>query len=141
MKRRPPRSTRTDTLFPYTTLFRSVEGPLALLRFQVNQEPLDHTGIHVMGPDALTPAEDNTGPDLRDVMPQASAAGPGTLLSATRIDRLDAVTPGPAQRRGLQGLPRLHIDEPDAPPDEALSVLPGTFLETKVQVSVAFQDC
>src|SRR3546814_2087416 len=24
MRRRPPRSTRTDTLFPYTTLFRSV---------------------------------------------------------------------------------------------------------------------
>src|SRR3546814_18549260 len=24
MKRRPPRSTRTDTLFPYTTLFRSI---------------------------------------------------------------------------------------------------------------------
>src|SRR3546814_15099338 len=26
MKRRPPRSTRTDTLFPYTTLFRSPEA-------------------------------------------------------------------------------------------------------------------
>src|SRR3546814_1293533 len=26
MRRRPPRSTRTDTLFPYTTLFRSVKG-------------------------------------------------------------------------------------------------------------------
>src|SRR3546814_14719897 len=26
MIRRPPRSTRTDTLFPYTTLFRSVAG-------------------------------------------------------------------------------------------------------------------
>src|SRR3546814_20876117 len=26
MIRRPPRSTRTDTLFPYTTLFRSVTG-------------------------------------------------------------------------------------------------------------------
>src|SRR3546814_9706810 len=26
MIRRPPRSTRTDTLFPYTTLFRSDEG-------------------------------------------------------------------------------------------------------------------
>src|SRR3546814_2498320 len=25
MIRRPPRSTRTDTLFPYTTLFRSVQ--------------------------------------------------------------------------------------------------------------------
>src|SRR3546814_4777698 len=34
MIRRPPRSTRTDTLFPYTTLFRSGETPnphLALL--------------------------------------------------------------------------------------------------------------
>src|SRR3546814_8919903 len=27
MIRRPPRSTRTDTLFPYTPLFRAVEGP------------------------------------------------------------------------------------------------------------------
>src|SRR3546814_20784583 len=26
MIRRPPRSTRTDTLFPYTTLFRSEDG-------------------------------------------------------------------------------------------------------------------
>src|SRR3546814_8727243 len=26
MIRRPPRSTRTDTLFPYTTLFRSVQA-------------------------------------------------------------------------------------------------------------------
>src|SRR3546814_4711629 len=26
MIRRPPRSTRTDTLFPYTTLFRSTDG-------------------------------------------------------------------------------------------------------------------
>src|SRR3546814_8584348 len=26
MMRRPPRSTRTDTLFPYTTLFRSPQG-------------------------------------------------------------------------------------------------------------------
>src|SRR3546814_9784329 len=31
MIRRPPRSTRTDTLFPYTTLFRSLQGPLNLL--------------------------------------------------------------------------------------------------------------
>src|SRR3546814_17693499 len=31
MKRRPPRSTRTDTLFPYTTLFRSLLHPLPIL--------------------------------------------------------------------------------------------------------------
>src|SRR3546814_19771956 len=30
MKRRPPRSTRTDTLFPYTTRFRSVEDAVAV---------------------------------------------------------------------------------------------------------------
>src|SRR3546814_1646736 len=28
MIRRPPRSTRTDTLFPYTTLFRSSANPI-----------------------------------------------------------------------------------------------------------------
>src|SRR3546814_12246512 len=35
MLRRPPRSTRTDTLFPYTTLFRSQQraGHLSLLVF------------------------------------------------------------------------------------------------------------
>src|SRR3546814_3827591 len=32
MLRRPPRSTRTDTLFPYTTLFRSIKGPIALAK-------------------------------------------------------------------------------------------------------------
>src|SRR3546814_6246062 len=40
MIRRPPRSTRTDTLFPYTTLFRS---PIQLLDFEpraAHQVPL-----------------------------------------------------------------------------------------------------
>src|SRR3546814_4696853 len=32
MNRRPPRSNRTDTLFPYTTLFRSVIGAFYYLR-------------------------------------------------------------------------------------------------------------
>src|SRR3546814_11132329 len=33
MIRRPPRSTRTDTLFPYTTLFRSLKRIYSLSRF------------------------------------------------------------------------------------------------------------
>src|SRR3546814_6124554 len=33
MIRRPPRSTRTDTLFPYTTLFRSFLACVAALSF------------------------------------------------------------------------------------------------------------
>src|SRR3546814_15810667 len=45
MIRRPPRSTRTDTLFPYTTLFRSGgdilmgEGAADLLRLKLDQRP------------------------------------------------------------------------------------------------------
>src|SRR3546814_20148370 len=41
MIRQPPRSTRTDTLLPYTTLFRSrlVRDPLAMT-LRVRQEPL-----------------------------------------------------------------------------------------------------
>src|SRR3546814_1431906 len=35
MRRRPPRSTRTDTLFPYTTLFRSRRCGVKVLRFSV----------------------------------------------------------------------------------------------------------
>src|SRR6056297_3221496 len=38
MIRRPPRSTRTDTLFPYTTLFRSVTGMVISLPDE--REPL-----------------------------------------------------------------------------------------------------
>src|SRR3546814_18288635 len=38
MIRRPPRSTRTDTLFPYTTLFRSLFG--LILVFFILFEPL-----------------------------------------------------------------------------------------------------
>src|SRR3546814_12147922 len=37
MKRRPPRSTRTDTLFPYTTLFRSEDYRRAKWGFVARQ--------------------------------------------------------------------------------------------------------
>src|SRR3546814_3376937 len=35
MIRRPPRSTRTDTLFPYTTLFRSLSDACGITEFFV----------------------------------------------------------------------------------------------------------
>src|SRR3546814_9302069 len=37
MIRRPPRSTRTDTLFPYTTLFRSLRRAVRRLADQLHQ--------------------------------------------------------------------------------------------------------
>src|SRR3546814_1015372 len=50
MIRRPPRSTRTDTLFPYTTLFRSVHPRRARLvprlgrsvGEELRREPVEH---------------------------------------------------------------------------------------------------
>src|SRR3546814_5074707 len=38
MIRRPPRSTRTDTLFPYTTLFRSIKAVDQALRRGVGEQ-------------------------------------------------------------------------------------------------------
>src|SRR3546814_4688524 len=57
MIRRPPRSTRTDTLFPYTTLFRSIDaavdgdgngrhlayGTVAGLGFDLSDRSEEHT--------------------------------------------------------------------------------------------------
>src|SRR3546814_8345975 len=47
MIRRPPRSTRTDTLFPYTTLFRSRGPPGAVGEGAVRERPLQLPPRHV----------------------------------------------------------------------------------------------
>src|SRR3546814_6618947 len=50
MIRRPPRSTRTDTLFPYTTLFRSHAATEALVEI-ADRHPviLGEGAVHVAG--------------------------------------------------------------------------------------------
>src|SRR3546814_9272733 len=51
MIRRPPRSTRTDTLFPYTTLFRSDVGKAiqdvkgGKIDFKVDKTGIIHTSV------------------------------------------------------------------------------------------------
>src|SRR3546814_11636690 len=69
MRRRPPRSTRTDTLFPYTTLFRSEPGR-ARLRPRSAARGASHTVVRKRArPDAQRPAAglrvSEHGPDLR----------------------------------------------------------------------------
>src|SRR3546814_8070697 len=93
MRRRPPRSTRTDTLFPYTTLFRSV------FVFDLGvMDSLNALGIQPDGvPDAPYPEElqdladgaevqigSLTEPDL-DVIAERSEEHTSELQSLMRI--------------------------------------------------------
>src|SRR3546814_8422881 len=57
MIRRPPRSTRTDTLFPYTTLFRSVEQLASRHRRAAWCEIL-HTGPRLQFDFQIRPGDD-----------------------------------------------------------------------------------
>src|SRR3546814_7830140 len=51
MIRRPPRSTRTDTLFPYTTLFRSGPNLFDELRYLDHGEPGMDNSKRPLNPD------------------------------------------------------------------------------------------
>src|SRR3546814_8074762 len=53
MIRRPPRSTRTDTLFPYTTLFRSGLGTPATVRLFVDGKEVGKGDLPVTIPLSL----------------------------------------------------------------------------------------
>src|SRR3546814_3562157 len=53
MIRRPPRSTRTDTLFPYTTLFRSTSTELGFASSVISQSSANP---HVSSAAAITAA-------------------------------------------------------------------------------------
>src|SRR3546814_8948749 len=63
MIRRPPRSTRTDTLFPYTTLFRSRRYPARRLTPATPEAPPDarRDGASPMRPEDHPPATVHTG--------------------------------------------------------------------------------
>src|SRR3546814_17541759 len=73
---RPPRSTRTDTLFPYTTLFRSVSRthPVAAIR------PLIDAGQRVFGENRVQEAQTKW-PALRAASPDISLHLIGQLQS------------------------------------------------------------
>src|SRR3546814_11371491 len=70
MIRRPPRSTRTDTLFPYTTLFRS-RCPWEMLRFVPQREPLVHTAPIACVPLVARPPRGQPGHTGAQVTPEA----------------------------------------------------------------------
>src|SRR3546814_13431040 len=106
MIRRPPRSTRTDTLFPYTTLFRSAEG-----RHKDDErgpaiaEPMhEHAVRHVEGA-----ADQGHGADAdpeADVVRSLGVLVGGDLAHAARVAPCD----DPRQRVRLPVDPGRSID-------------------------------
>src|SRR3546814_12914945 len=82
MIRRPPRSTRTDTLFPYTTLFRSdpafIQDSADVVRMNPRHRKTDDTG-------AVFGAEQSDAVLARQRL--AQRADQRTFM---RVDRIDA---------------------------------------------------
>src|SRR3546814_19909299 len=101
MIRRPPRSTRTDTLFPYTTLFRSpraaVHGDGRARHFAGAHAVRVHLGQR-RGPGAVRRARD------------------AAVRTARRAD--DRAAAAPAARRA-RGAPPDAPPRPDRPPTRA----------------------
>src|SRR3546814_16018331 len=74
MIRRPPRSTRTDTLFPDTTLFRSIlgcRGPRAALRPAPGELGLLTDASLVLPPQLYRRSSREAPPDLRQAGSEA----------------------------------------------------------------------
>src|SRR3546814_4474601 len=84
MIRRPPISTRTDTLFPYTTLFRSIIEEAEEKARKVLTEHMDD--LHRVSK-ALLEFETLSGDEVQ------------TILDGGHIDRSDESRPGPTGRR------------------------------------------
>src|SRR3546814_18999945 len=88
MIRRPPRSTRTDTLFPYTTLFRSLMLDTAG-RLHVDQQLMDEMQAvsRTAGPvETLLVVDSLTGQDAVQVAQRFTEQVPLTGVVLTRID-------------------------------------------------------
>src|SRR3546814_3781404 len=108
---RPPSSTRTDTLFPYSTLFRSSED---MIGGNASTEPLDNdepdevlelTDLELT--DTVMPEVQNAVPGTSDEEPEGQAAA----ASATLLSHEKAA----ASRHSLAALSALIIRADDAP--------------------------
>src|SRR3546814_13712290 len=105
MIRRPPRSTRTDTLFPYTTLFRS---PHPDRREEPPGAPDDRSGrpsdpeAGARGDRPPDPRRPRPGPMARDPAGGRAGASPGPVGEPPVTTPVSGVKPtrGPARSRG-----------------------------------------
>src|SRR3546814_1333669 len=111
MIRRPPRSTRTDTLFPYTTLFRSGDGGL-ILEMSEESRSSDAGGRFWQGLRALLLGNDHE-ITLRDQIEEAieehdeNGGGQGDLSLVERQMLKNLLHFG--ERRVIDEIGRAHV--------------------------------
>src|SRR3546814_14005766 len=107
MLRRPPRSTRTDTLFPDTTLVRSGRLPCLESRFRP-PALLGRNGVYHAGQTAVHRLF--LGLVVRGVDPAAGFAGwPAELELAEHVDYFDVLPPRLPSVRTLPIICRGHL--------------------------------
>src|SRR3546814_16330185 len=96
MIRRPPRSTRTDTLFPYTTLFRSISRPLRdrsegrtdrdRNRREVNGKGLEMNTVPLRATDEMQSLAPQADADVTSSAPPAQADLPAATPARQRSE-------------------------------------------------------
>src|SRR3546814_20490862 len=99
MIRRPPRSTRTDTLFPYTTLFRSDHRHMA--------DRLVMLGLVAQGREHVAEAGDGTDRHAVRLAGQRRQRVIGAEDIARAVDEVEAVFAG--HYKGKPGLDRKSV--------------------------------
>src|SRR3546814_5415140 len=118
MIRRPPRSTRTDTLFPYTTRFRSLQPVGRRVRQDVRRDLLHHRLLRAVHRTSGTPGGDPVPPGkescaMTAIPAQATSHQPRPIVE---VEAVSKIYPG-----GTEALNHVTLDLPEGP----LTPLPG----------------
>src|SRR3546814_11059212 len=128
MIRRPPRSTRTDTRFPYTTLFRNNAEALERME-QVDTRVVDKTGTLTEGKPSVVAIEVADGFEEQDLLRIAAS------LERSSEHPLAAAIVKAAEDRGLALVEPSGVDQPvgkgivGAIDDKAIVLGNANFLE------------
>src|SRR3546814_5209085 len=112
MIRRPPRSTRTDTLFPYTTLFRSrhEDDPRGNEHLPDRPIPANHQSADDGSQDSAKAAKTHCGADARAPQACRSEEHTSELQSLMRISYAVFCLKKKKKKHRAQNSKRLHND-------------------------------
>src|SRR3546814_15740732 len=120
MIRRPPRSTRTDTLFPYTTLFRSTDMNILLVGSGGREHALSWQLAPSPSCAKLYAAPGNPGIEAHAECVGVAAADIAGLIAFVKAHAIDFVVVGPeAPLFAVLAHPLSHICLPALVPNHA----------------------